>query len=60
MSHQAAYFLELRNQDTAAFINDKMSKIASRTHEDTTSVKWITYLTVIYLPASFVAVSVNI
>lgn len=54
---QAAYFLELRNQETAAATNRAMSELASKTNKDTTSVKWITYVTLIYLPATFVAVS---
>ncbi|KAL9044575.1 MAG: hypothetical protein Q9214_002296 [Letrouitia sp. 1 TL-2023] len=51
----AAYFLDLKNQETAVEMNRAMSELTSKTNKDTTSVKWITYLTVIYLPASFVA-----
>ncbi|KAL9607553.1 MAG: hypothetical protein Q9167_007546 [Letrouitia subvulpina] len=51
----ASYFLDLKNQDTTVQMNKAMSELTSKTNKDTTSVKWITYLTVIYLPASFVA-----
>lgn len=54
---QAAYFLELRNQNTAAKATEHMEELATATRKDTTAMKWITILTVIYLPANFVAVS---
>ncbi|KAL9103252.1 MAG: hypothetical protein Q9163_001703 [Psora crenata] len=50
----AAYFLELKNQDTAAKMNKTMSELTSKTNKDTTSMKWITILTLVYLPANFV------
>lgn len=33
-----------------------MSELSSETNKDTAAVKWITYLTLIYLPGTFVAV----
>lgn len=57
-----AYALDLKNQYTAADINnhvsqltEKTSELAEKTTHDTTAVKWITYLTLVYLPGSFVA-----
>ncbi|KAG8530304.1 uncharacterized protein KY384_004806 [Bacidia gigantensis] len=50
-----AYALDLKNQFTAADINQQVENIAEDTKRDTTSVKWITYLTLIYLPWSFTA-----
>ena len=54
-----AYALDLKNQYTAADINSHVSQLAEKTTKDTTAVKWITYLTLFYLPGSFVAVSVK-
>lgn len=54
---QFAYALDLKNQYTAADINKHVSQLAEKTTNDTTAVKWITYLTLVYLPGSFVAVS---
>ena len=63
---QFAYALDLKNQYTAADINDHVSRLtektttlAEKTTKDTTAVKWITYLTLVYLPGSFVAVSLG-
>lgn len=65
-SMQFAYALDLKNQYTAADINkhvsqltEKTSELAEKTTHDTTAVKWITYLTLVYLPGSFVAVSLE-
>lgn len=52
-----AYALDLKNQYTAADTNNHVSQLAEKTTKDTTAVKWITYLTLFYLPGSFVAVS---
>lgn len=56
---QFAYALDLKNQYTAADINNHVSQLAEKTTNDTTAVKWITYLTLVYLPGSFVAVSLG-
>ena len=37
-----------------------MFRLAEATTNDTAAVKWITYLTLLYLPGSFVAVSVDV
>ncbi|MCJ1457002.1 hypothetical protein MMC28_007368 [Mycoblastus sanguinarius] len=50
-----AYALDLKNQDTAANTNDHVSKLAEASTRDTAAVKWITYLTLFYLPGSFIA-----
>ena len=54
---QFAYALGLKNQYTAANTNDHVSKLAEARTRDTAAVKWITYLTLFYLPGSFIAVS---
>lgn len=54
-----AYALDLKNQYTAADISNHVSQLAEKTTNDTTAVKWITYLTLFYLPGSFVAVSLG-
>ena len=56
---QFAYALDLKNQYTAADTNNHVSQLAEKTTKDTTAVKWITYLTLFYLPGSFVAVSLE-
>ncbi|KAK0514786.1 hypothetical protein JMJ35_002165 [Cladonia borealis] len=50
-----AYALDLKNQSTAADTNNHVSQLAETTTRDTAAVKWITYLTLLYLPGSFVA-----
>lgn len=50
-----AYALDLKNQYTAANTNDHVSNLAEATTRDTAAVKWITYLTLFYLPGSFIA-----
>ena len=52
-----AYALDLKNQYIAANTNKHVSQLAEATNHDTTAVKWLTYLSLAYLPASFVAVS---
>ena len=52
-----AYALDLKNQLTTANMDEHVSHLAERSTYDTTAVKWITFLTLIYLPGSFVAVS---
>ena len=54
-----AYALDLKNQYTAADINNHVSQLAEKTTKDTTAVMWITLLTLLYLPGSFVAVSLG-
>ena len=54
---QFAYALDLNNQYTAANTNHHVSKLAEASSRDTAAVKWITYLTLFYLPGSFIAVS---
>ncbi|KAK3175305.1 hypothetical protein OEA41_002552 [Lepraria neglecta] len=55
-----AYALDLKNQYTAADTNQHVSKLAEDTTHDTAAVKWITYLTLLYLPGSFVAQTMKI
>ena len=50
----------MKNQYTAADTNNHVSRLAETTTRDTAAVKWITYLTLLYLPGSFVAVSSKI
>ena len=52
-----AYDLDLKNQLTAAKTSEHVAQLAAEATHDTTSVKWITVLTLIYLPGTFVAVS---
>ena len=52
-----AYALDLKNQNTTADTNKNVYTLTEKTTHDTTAVKWITYLTLVYLPGSFVAVS---
>ena len=60
MSFKYAYALDLKNQYTAAEANDNLFHLSEKTTRDTTAVKWITYLTVIYVPGSFISVSCSI
>lgn len=56
---QLEHALDLHNQETAARINDRISRFTEETNDHSASVKWITLLTLLYLPASFVSVSVT-
>lgn len=49
--------LGLKNQDTTVGINNKMLKLTNETFDDNATVRVVTLVTLIYLPASFVSVS---
>ena len=51
------YALDLKNQYTAADTSRSVYNLSQKMTHDTTTVKWITCLTLVYLPGSFVAVS---
>ena len=46
----------MKNQNVAAAINDSLLDLTEKTVSDSTTVKWITLLSLIYLPGSFVGV----
>ena len=52
--------LDLKGQATAQVISDNMLNLTKETVDDSTSVRIVTFVTLIYLPASFVAVSTGI
>ncbi|RMJ22397.1 hypothetical protein PHISP_06739 [Aspergillus sp. HF37] len=47
--------LGLKNQDTTVGINNKMLKLTNETFDDNATVRVVTLVTLIYLPASFVS-----
>lgn len=49
----------MKNQNVAAAINDSLLNLTEKTVSDSTTVKWITLLSLIYLPGSFVGVGVE-
>jgi hypothetical protein len=51
--------LGLKNQDTTVGINNKMLKLTNETFDDNATVRVVTLVTLIYLPASFVSVSIS-
>lgn len=55
---QLSVALSLKNQDTTVGINNKMLKLTNETFDDNATVRVVTIVTLIYLPASFVSVSV--
>jgi hypothetical protein len=50
--------LGLKNQDTTVGINNKMLKLTNETFDDNATVRVVTLVTLIYLPASFVSVRI--
>ncbi len=48
--------LDLNSQGTARDINDNMLRLTKDTVDDSAAVKIVTLVTLVYLPASFVAV----
>lgn len=52
-----AVALNLKGQTVANEINDKMLQLTSEAFEDNATVRVVTLVTLIYLPASFVSVS---
>ena len=40
-------------------LTEKTSHLTEKTTHDSATIKWLTFLTLIYLPASFVAVSLQ-
>lgn len=49
--------LDLKSQATAKEINDNILELTKDTVDDSATVRVVTLVTLIYLPASFVAVS---
>ena len=52
-----SYWLDLQNQDSAGEVNNHLLSLQKVTVDDSATVKGITFLSMIYLPGSFVAVS---
>lgn len=54
---QLSVALNLKNQATSVDINNNMLSLTRDTVDDSATVRVVTLVTLIYLPASFVAVS---
>jgi len=52
--------LNLKNQDESAELNHHLYNLTRDTVDDSTTVRVITFVTLIYLPASFIAVCVSV
>ena len=52
--------LGLKGQITAQVISDNMLNLTKETVDDSASVRIVTFVTLVYLPASFVSVSIDL
>ena len=56
---QIAYALDTKNQDHAATLNELMADLTTESVDDNATVTLITVFSLIYLPGSFVGVSLS-
>lgn len=56
---QVGYTLTLHNELESAKVNDQIKRLTQSTVDDSATVKTITIVSAIYLPGSFVGVSLS-